>query len=144
MNKVWIDADACPKSVRDIIAGLTAGSRWEMVTVASFNHRITGNHRHITVDNEAQAVDIAISNLCQKGDLVVTQDWGLAAVVMGKGCRALSPHGVVYQEGKMDFLLEERHEKQKIRKAGGRTKGPAARSGEDDARFRDSLKNLLS
>lgn len=143
MSKIWVDADACPKSVRDIIASLTLDRRWEMITVASFNHRITGSHRHITVDNEPQAVDIAIGNLCRKGDLVVTQDWGLAAMVMGKGCRAVSPHGVIFQEEKIEFLLEERYQKEKIRRAGGRTKGPAARNKEDDIRFRTSLEKLL-
>lgn len=138
-----VDADACPKSVRTIIKTLCSQYGWEMVTIASFNHNVTDSPRHIVVSDESQAADIAIINECKKGDIIVTQDWGLAAMVLGKGCRAISPHGSLYQEGNIDFLLEERHLKEKYRRGGGRTKGPAARNKEDDLRFYSSLEKLF-
>jgi len=143
-KRVIIDADACPKSVRTIIGALTAAYGWEMVTVASFNHNIEGTHMHITVGNESQAVDFAVINLAQRGDIVVTQDWGLAAVLLGKGSRVVSPSGRIYRNEKIDFLLEERHLKAKIRQAGGRTRGPAARIKADDEQFGCALERLIN
>jgi len=142
-RRVIIDADACPKNVKDIVSTLTAAYAWEMVTVASFKHSIEGTHRHITVGDESQAVDLAVINLAKRGDIVVTQDWGLAAVLLGKGARVVSPSGRIYQDEKMDFLLEERHLKAKVRRAGGRTRGPAARLKKDDERFGCVLERLL-
>lgn len=143
MRKIILDADACPKSVRNIAGELAALYGLEMVTVASFKHNIEGPQRHITVGAESQAVDFALLNLSIKGDIVVTQDWGLAAMVMGKGVLSLSPWGRIYREDKMDFLLEERHIKAKVRRGGGRTKGPAARTPEDDIRFTKALETLI-
>lgn len=143
MKSIILDADACPRSVRAIAGELADGHGWEMITVASFKHNIEGDHKHITVGDESQAVDLALLNLSRKGDIVITQDWGLAAMVMGKGALALSPWGRIYEEEKMDFLLEERHIKAKVRRGGGRTRGPAARTPEDDLRFRKALKALM-
>ena len=143
-KRVIIDADACPKSVRAIISDLTAVHGWEMVTVASFKHNIEGTHLHITVGDESQAVDLAVINLAKKGDIVVTQDWGLAAVLLGKGAKVVSPSGRIYRDEKIDFLLEERHLKAKVRRAGGRTRGPAARIKGDDEQFRRALERLLN
>lgn len=142
-RQVIVDADACPKPSREIITALLQKYPWEMVTVASFNHQINGTQRHIVVGNEPQAADLAVMRLAEDGDVVVTQDWGLAALVMGKGAKAISPRGVIYSEEKMDFLLEERHLKAKFRRHGGRTKGPAAWSKEDSVRFQKNLERLL-
>lgn len=141
-KKIIVDADACPKSVKRIIKTLADCYGWEMVTVASINHRMEGEH-HIAVGSESQATDINIVNICTKGDIVVTQDWGLAALILGKGAGAVSPHGMIFREDKIGFLLEERHIKEKIRRAGGRTKGPAARGRNDDEHFRHALEQLI-
>lgn len=142
-KQVIVDADACPKPSREIITVLVQKYPWEMVTVASFNHQISGMQRHIVVGNEPQAADLAVMQLAGHGDVVVTQDWGLAALVMGKGAKAISPRGIIYNEENMDFLLEERHLKAKFRRHGGRTKGPAAWSKEDSIRFEKNLERLL-
>lgn len=144
VKRVIADADACPRSVRQIIADLSEEYGWEILTVASLAHNIEDSPHHIAVGTESQAVDMAIHNLVQRGDIVVTQDWGLAAIVMGKGAKALSPGGRIYREERMDFLLEERHMKAKFRKAGGRTKGPAARTAQDDSNFYSALKKLIN
>lgn len=143
-KRIIVDADACPKLVREIITTLTKTYAWEMVTVASFNHQISGEQHHVIVGNEPQAADLAVLQLTGKGDLVVTQDWGLAALVMSKGAQAISPRGIIYEEKKMDFLLEERYLKAKFRRQGGKTKGPAAWCKEDTERFQNKLEKLLN
>lgn len=140
---IIIDADASPKRVREITLEVARKYGWEVVTVASFHHQIEGAHRHITTGDEAQATDMVILNLLKRGDIVVTQDWGLAALVLGKGGSTLSPHGYIFREEKMDFLLEERHLKAKFRRMGGRTKGPATRTKGDDEKFRKALEKLI-
>ena len=141
--KIIIDADACPKNVLLICCqqGQTAGIA--VYTVASCAHEIE-NEFHICVDNEPQAADLKIVNLARPGDIIVTQDWGLAAMLLGKKAVCLSPAGIVYEAGKMDFLLEEREVKAKLRRSGKRTKGPRPRSLMDDQRFGASLARLLA
>lgn len=141
--KIIIDADACPKSVLAICQELSVEFNRELWTVASFNHHIESPH-HVTVGNSSQEADIRVMNLTRPGDVVVTQDWGLAAMVLAKGAGVISPWGKVFRVETIDFLLEEREIKAKQRRAGGRTKGPRKRSPEDDQRFTKQLRNLLN
>ena len=142
-NRIIVDADACPKSIREIITACAQEFSWEMITVASFNHQISGAQQHITVSNEDQAADFAVLQLTGKNNIVVTQDWGLAAIVLGKGAAAISLRGIIYDEKKIDFLLDERYIKAKFRRGGGKTKGPSAWKKEDDERFRHNLAKLM-
>ena len=87
--------------------------------------------------------DIQIINLSAKGDIIITQDWGLAAMVLGKGAYALSPGGKVFRAETIDFLLEEREIKSKLRRSGGRTKGPDKRTAKDDQRFAMRLQMII-
>jgi hypothetical protein len=112
-------------------------------TVASFNHDIESDH-HVVVGGDSQEGDIKIVNLTEPGDIVVTGDWGLAAMVLGKGARCLGPIGREFRPEKIGFLLEEREIKAKFRRSGGRTKGPKKRTLQDDARFETSLEEILS
>lgn len=144
MNRVIVDADACPGTVRQIIREVSSLRGWEMITVASLNHNIVDSPQHIVAGTEPQAVDLIIHKIVLSGDVVVTQDWGLAALVLGKGAKALSPGGLIFNNDKMDFLLEERHLKAKHRKSGGHTKGPSPRSNRDDQKFRTALEKILA
>lgn len=141
--KLLIDADACPQAVLRLC--LEAGRRHGLpvVTVANIHHRIASD-RHIIVDGGAQEADLKIANLAEAGDIVVTQDWGLAALVLAKQARCLSPAGREYRPERLDFLLEERELKAKFRRGGGRTKGPKKRTAEDDAHFAAALARLLA
>lgn len=144
MKNIVIDADACPKNVLKIIGHLTQKYQWEMVTVASFHHHITDSPNHIITSDESQAADLQIFKVCEKNDIVVTQDGGLAALVLSKGCYALSPQGYLYEEEKIDFLLEERNIKAKHFRQGGKYKGgPSARTKKDDQRFEKTLQGLM-
>jgi uncharacterized protein YaiI (UPF0178 family) len=142
-GRVIVDADACPQKAKEIIVILAKKYGKEVIMVASFNHNLAGDFQVVVVGNEPQAADLAVINLTRKGDIVVTQDWGLAAVLLGKGVEVVSPHGKIYREEKIEFLLEQRHIKAKIRRSGGKTKGPAARTKEDNEHFRRALDDLL-
>lgn len=140
---IWVDADACPRACLGILRLLQQSFGYALWTVASQNH-FFDQESHITVGPESQATDMAIVNRMRPGDLVVTQDWGLAALVLAKGGQALSPSGHIYRPEKMDLLLEQRAALARFRHGGGRTKGPPARTVADDERFRASLLQLLS
>ena len=141
--KLLIDADACPKSVYRICREMAEKHGVPVWTVASFDHQIESDH-HVIVGDDPQEADYKIINTADPGDVIVTQDWGLAAVVLGKGARALSPSGREFRPEKIDFLLEEREIKAKFRRSGGRTRGPKKRTPEEDQHFEKSLERILS
>ena len=92
----------------------------------------------------ADAVDIALINLCRRGDIVVTQDYGVAALALGKGAKAIHQNGRWYTDDNIDGLLMERHLAQKARRSGKHhLKGPAKRTEEDDKRFAESFERLI-
>jgi len=140
--KVLIDADACPRSVLQICIRLGRTHDIPVWTVASFNHDIESDHP-IVVGDDFQEADVKIMNLTETGDVVVTGDWGLAAIVLGKGAKCVSPMGREFHPEKMGFLLEEREVKAKFRREGGRTKGPKKRTLEDDRKFELCLEKIL-
>lgn len=156
--QVIVDADACPRGAMDILRRLRREYGYRLVTVASFHHDIGRGHRHsggggdvdgddgiehVTVGDGPDEADLAVVNRAKPGDIVVTQDWGLAALALGKGAQCLSPTGYVHTQQRIDFQLDERHVKAKHRRAGGRTRGPRARTPEDDERFERALRSLL-
>ncbi|MFB0506183.1 MAG: DUF188 domain-containing protein [Thermodesulfobacteriota bacterium] len=140
--KILVDADACPKSVLRICMKLGCKYGIPVWSVASFDHNIESDH-HLAVGNAPQEADIKIINMTDEGDVVVTQDWGLAAMVLGKGAKCLSPAGREFHSDKIEFLLEEREVKSKFRRSGGRTKGPKKRTVEDNRRFEICLERSL-
>ena len=91
----------------------------------------------------ADSADFAIVERLQAGDVVVTQDIGLASMVLGRDAAAIGVRGRVYDKATIDMQLFIRHEEKKVRRAGGRTRGPAAFTSEDRARFKRNLTELL-
>jgi hypothetical protein len=140
--KILIDADACPKPVLQSCTRLGRKYNIPVWTVASFNHRIESDHS-IVVGDGFQEADMKIMNLTEAGDIIVTGDWGLAAMVLGKKAKCLSPMGREFDPEKIGFLLEEREVKAKIRRGGGRTRGPKKRKSADDWRFEVRLEEIL-
>lgn len=140
--RIIIDADACPKKVLQICSRIGKKYAVPVWTVASFNHDIHSDH-HIVVGDGDQETDLKIMNIVEPGDVVVTQDWGLAAAILGRNARCLSPWGKEYTKDNIDFLLEERAVKAKYRRNGGRTKGPGKRKAENDQSFAGRLENCL-
>ena len=141
--KILVDADACPRSVLQICLRVGHQYGTPVWTVASFDHPIESDH-HVVVGSDFQEADIEIINLANRRDVVVTQDWGLAAIVLGKGVKCISPAGREFRSDRIAFLLEERAVKAKVRRSGGKTKGPRRRTAEDNRRFEASLKRILS
>ncbi len=140
--KILIDADACPKQVLSICLKIGRNYDVPVWTVASFNHNIESDY-HIVVGDASQETDIKVLNLSEPGDLVVTQDWGLAAMLLGRGVFCLSQNGKEYRSENIEFLLEARETMARHRRSGGRTKGPKKRSSEDDKKFEKSLDRII-
>lgn len=142
---IVVDADACPVK-REIVQ---AAGRFDVpvLMVASFDHRIdlpqNERIRVVQVDRSSQSADLYIANHMKKGDILVTQDYGLAALGLAKGAYALSNRGKPYKDGSIDFLLERRHEQGKLRRGGKHTKGPKPFLDEDRRHFLQSLTKLL-
>lgn len=140
--KIIVDADACP--VKAIIEQMAQDFQVPLVLVASIEHRITSRYAQVVVvDHEPEAADLYIVNHTEKNDVVVTQDLGLASLVMARGAIAITPTGYTLSESKMDTLLNERYINKKARRQGYRIGKTRPRSHEDDKRFADELKYWL-
>ncbi len=140
--RVLIDADGCP--VVDITLQVCAAAGVECIILCDTSHELVREGaRTITVSKGADSVDFALVNLLQRGDVAVTQDYGLAAMCLAKGARALNQNGREYDDQNISALLEVRHISKKIRRAGGRLKGPAKRTPAQDAAFRAALQRVL-
>ncbi len=137
--RILVDADACP--VKQIIEAEAAGR--PILWFATSDHEQADAQRWVRVAKGPDAVDHAIFAQTRAGDLVVTQDYGLAALCLGRGARALHPDGRVYTEANMDSLLTERYLSARARRSGGRTRGPRPRTAADDAAFRAALRGIL-
>lgn len=140
--KIIIDSDACPRPVFQICKEISKQYELELLTVSSFDHNIISDN-HITVDNISQAADLKIMNIVSKDDIVVTQDWGLAAMILGKKAKCIGTNGKEYKNSNIDFLLEERETKAKLRRNGKRTKGSSKRPVDADIDFKRSLVRLI-
>ncbi len=140
--RVLIDADGCP--VVDITLRVCAAAGVECIILCDTSHELVREGvRTITVSKGADSVDFALVNLLQRGDVAVTQDYGLAAMCLAKGARALNQNGREYDDQNISALLEARHISKKIRRAGGRLKGPAKRTPVQDEAFRAALQRVL-
>ena len=136
--KIIIDADACP--VVDITV-ITAKERsLSCIIVCDNSHSIKRDGAEtIVVDKGADSADCRIANLTEKGDVIVTQDYGLAALVLGKGGKALNQNGLIYTDSNIENLLFTRFIGKKERMAGNRTKGPKKRTAQNDVDFLNAL-----
>ncbi|GHV37352.1 UPF0178 protein [Synergistales bacterium] len=140
--KILVDADACP--VKQIVVRLAKQRHIPVIMLIDTSHELDDGYSEvITVSQQADSVDFALMNLLSIDDIVVTQDFGLAAMVLGKGARAINQNGLVYTNENIESLLMERYIGQKTRRGGGRTKGPAKRTKEDDERFTNAFSVLL-
>ena len=141
--KIYVDADACPVTrIAERVAGEYAVP---VVLLCDTNHVLSSDYSEIRVIGAgADAVDIALINLCRRGDIVVTQDYGVAALALGKHARAIHQSGRWYTDENIDGLLMERHMAKVARRKGkNHLKGPAKRTESDDRRFEESFRRLL-
>ncbi len=140
--KILVDADACP--VKEIIVNMAKRKDLPVLMIMDTSHEYNdGYSTTVTVDKARDSADMALVNMVDSGDVVVTQDYGLAAMALSKSAKVLNQNGLVYTNGNIDQLLMDRHMGQKIRRGGGRTKGPRKRTRDDDARFIRSFESML-
>lgn len=142
--KILIDADACP--VVKITERVAKEKGIPVTLLCDTNHVLQSDYSDvITVGAGADAVDFKLVSICKKGDLVVTQDYGVAAMILGKGACGIHQSGKWYTNENIDRMLMERHLAKKARNAKTKhhLKGPAKRTAEDDLRFEESLRNLI-
>ncbi|WP_026859069.1 YaiI/YqxD family protein [Jeotgalicoccus psychrophilus] len=144
--KVIIDADACP--VKDIVTKETREKNIDVVLVSSLSHfssrELDSHVKAVYVDAGPDAADYKIVQLAEAGDIIVTQDYGLASLLLPKGCTVLHHTGFEYNKMNMDHMLETRHMSSVIRRGGGRTKGPKALSQDDKQKFTDLFIDALN
>lgn len=142
--KVLVDADACP--VVRIVERIAEKYEIPVVLLCDTNHVLQSDYSEIVIIGAgADAVDFALVNRCQKGDIVVTQDYGVAAMALGKGAYGIHQSGRWYTNENIDRLLMERHLSKKARrsKTKNHLKGPAKRTEEDDQRFEEAFEKMI-
>lgn len=142
--KIFVDADACP--VIDIVEDIATKYNIPVTLLCDTNHVLTSDYSEVLVVGAgADAVDYKLISICHRGDIVVTQDYGVAAMALGKGAYAIHQSGKWYTNENIDQMLMERHLNKKARRASSRNhiKGPRKRTDEDDQRFAESFEKLL-
>lgn len=141
--RILIDADACP--VTRIAEDIARKHGIPVILLCDTNHILNSEYSTVkTVGAGADAVDIALINLCRQGDIVITQDYGVAALALGKGAQAIHQSGRRYTDENIDSLLMERHLAKKARRSSKHhLKGPAKRAEEDDLRFAQSFERMI-
>ncbi len=142
--KIFVDADACP--VIDIVEDIATKYNIPATLLCDTNHVLTSDYSEvIVVGAGADAVDYKLISICHRGDIVVTQDYGVAAMALGKGAFAIHQSGKWYTNENIDQMLMERHLNKNARRASSRNhiKGPRKRTDEDDQRFAESFEKLL-
>lgn len=140
--RIIVDADACP--VKKIIEDLAVSYGVELIMVSNYHHVIASTYATlIVVDAASQSADMTIANYAHNGDIVVTQDYGLASMVLGKHAGAIHPSGKIYTPDNIDGLLMQRYVNQKARQARKRIANPKKRQSEEDQRFRHNLEKMI-
>jgi uncharacterized protein len=146
MTKLFIDADACPVTRDAITIARSRGVPVVVVANGTQNLERFAEQRGVEavqVSGGADAADFAVVERLEPGDVILTQDIGLAAMALGRQAAALSPRGRIFYLATIDAELAVRHAEKKLRRAGGRHGGPSKFDEEDREHFRDSLVRIL-
>jgi hypothetical protein len=134
-----VDGDGCPQNARKICEEYAFYYGIDMIVVFSYDHEIKGNFKSIVVDAGKDSADFKVIELSEPRDIVITQDYGLASLILSKVFAVINPIGFQYTLDNIDNLLMKRFMGQKIRRSGGRTKGPKKRKREEDLKFEEVL-----
>lgn len=141
---IFVDADACP--VVSIVENISKKYNIPVTLLCDTNHVLTSEYSEvIVVGAGADAVDYKLISICHKGDIVVSQDYGVAAMALGKGAFAIHQSGKWYTNDNIDQMLMERHLNKKARRNSHKNyiKGPKKRTEEDDERFTQSFEKMI-
>ena len=142
--QIFVDADACP--VVDIIEKIAKEHYVPVTLLCDTNHILSSDYsKVIVVGAGADAVDYKLISICHKGDIVVSQDYGVAAMALGKDAYAIHQSGKWYTNDNIDQMLMERHLNKKARRSSHKNhvKGPKKRTEEDDKRFAESFEKMV-
>ena len=140
---VFIDADGCP--VVSITINVCKKYNIPVTIVCDTSHEFYCKYAEvITVGKGADSADFKLVNMTKSNDIVITQDYGLAAMCLAKKCKVIDQNGMIYSNSNIDALLLSRHTAKKIRNAGGRIKGNPKRTKQQDIDFQKALLQLLA
>lgn len=142
--QIFVDADACP--VIGIVEKVAKEHSVSVTLLCDTNHVLSSDYSEVVVVGAgADAVDYKLISICHRGDIVVSQDYGVAAMALGKGAYAIHQSGKWYTNENIDQMLMERHLNKKARRASGKNhlKGPRKRTWEDDEHFRESFEKMI-
>lgn len=142
--KIFVDADACP--VVGIVEKIAEKYEVPVTLLCDTNHVLTSDYSEVMIVGAgADAVDFKLISLCHQDDIVVTQDYGVAAMALGKKAYAIHQSGKWYTNENIDQMLMERHLAKKARRGNPKNhmKGPRKRTTEDNQRFEESFERLL-
>lgn len=144
MVHIYVDADACP--VVRIVEKIAKKYEVGCTLLCDTNHILQSDYSEVKiVCAGADAVDFALINMVSKGDIVVTQDYGVAAMALGKCCNVIHQSGRWYTNENIDELLMQRHISKKVRRSSKKNhlKGPKKRTAEDDFNFEESFEKMV-
>lgn len=142
--KIYVDADVCP--VISIVEQVAEKNNFAVILLCDMNQMLYSDYNEVKVIGaDADAVDFALINLCRLGDIVVSHDYGIAAMVLGKGAYAIHQSGRWYTNENIDQMLMERHLAKKARRSSKKNhlKGHAKRTEEDNIRFEESFEKMV-
>lgn len=140
--RILIDADGCP--VVDLTVRIAKEYGMECLILCDTSHWFDKpGAKTLVFSKGADSVDFALVNLLQHGDVVVTQDYGLAAMCLARGARVLRQDGLEYTAENMNALLMARHTAKKIRRSGGRLHGTGKRPNSENKQYAYALRCVL-
>jgi uncharacterized protein YaiI (UPF0178 family) len=140
--KILIDGDGCP--VVDITIAIAKKYNIPCTIITDTSHIFNNEYANtITVEKGADSADFKIANLAEENDIVVTQDYGLASMCLGRKAKAINQNGLVYTEKNIDSLLMSRYISKKIRMTGKHLKGPKKRTPAQNQDFQKALIKLI-
>ena len=141
---IYVDADACP--VKGIIENVAKRQGIAVTMICDVNHILTSDYSHIIVTEQgSDSADLVLINKVKAGDIVVSQDYGVATLALGKGAYAIGNSGLIYTEDNIDRLLFERFLSGKVRRSGnkgGRCSNPKKRTEADNTAFERNFEKL--
>ncbi len=144
--KILVDADACP--VVKIVERIAKEYAIPVTLLCDTNHVMNSDYSEVKIISAGKdAVDFAIISICTREDIVVTQDYGVAAMALGKGSHVIHQSGKWYTNDNIDQMLMERHIASKQRNSkrnGKRPHGPKKRTEDDDRRFEESFIKMVN
>ncbi|WP_353095078.1 YaiI/YqxD family protein [Tissierella praeacuta] len=140
--KIYVDADGCP--VVDIAVRVAEEYKLEIIIVKNYAHEIASPYATVvSVDISRDSADFYIVNKIEKGDIAITQDYGLAAMCLSKKAIPINQNGLIFSQDNIDGMLNRRHLHQQLRKQNKYYSKSKNRSHKNDREFERGLRSLI-